>query len=99
MSCRRHGFAGELPTGAARPSDGPVLAPLYGFPLKFACLLLSESPKEVAVVVLARQAYSHCASVGSRNSQSSGSSPDRRPSSVSFAPNASASAKLTLPTG
>ena len=30
----------------------------------------------VAVVVRARAAYSHCASVGSRNSQSDGSAPD-----------------------
>ena len=46
-----------------RPPIG-LGAPLYGFPLKFACLLLSLSPNEVAVVVPARQAYSHWASVG-----------------------------------
>lgn len=60
----------------ARFSDGPSSAPLYGFPWKFACLLLSLSPNEVAVVVPARQAYSHCASVGSRNSHPAGRSPD-----------------------
>ena len=49
---------------------------MYGLPLKFACLLLSVSPNAVAVVVPARQAYSHWASVGRRNSQPSGSSPD-----------------------
>src|SRR6188474_2170631 len=54
------------------PSDGPGSPPLYGFPLKFACLLLSLSPNEVAVFVPARQAYSHWASVGSRNSHSFG---------------------------
>src|SRR5262245_28408793 len=99
MSCSPQAFGGKLPTLAARPSDGPASAPLYGLPLTFACLLLSLSPNAVAVVVPARQAYSHCASVGSRNSHSFGSSPDRRPSSVSLRQNASASAKLTLPTG
>src|SRR5262245_27164691 len=99
MSCSPQAFGGKLPTLAARPSDGPGSAPLYGFPLKFACLLLSLSPNAVAVVVPARHAYSHCASVGSRNSQSSGTSPDLRPDSVSFRQNASASAKLTLPSG
>src|SRR6185436_9862528 len=77
----------------------PGSAPVYGFPLKFAWLLLSLSPNDVAVVVPARQAYSHCASVGNRNSQSFGSSPDCRASSVSFWQKASVSAKLTLPTG
>ena len=69
---------------AARPSDGPCSAPLYGFPLKFACLLPSVSPNEVAVVVPARQAYSHCASVGRRNSQSFGRTPDWRPTFGEF---------------
>ena len=86
------------PCGAIR-ATGPVPPPLYGFPLKFACLLLSVLPKAVAVVVPARQAYSHCASVGRRNSQSDGSSPDLRARSVSRWQNASVSAKLTLPTG
>ena len=84
---------------AARFSDGPASAPLYGLPWKFACLLLSLSPNDVAVVVPARQAYSHWASVGSRNSQSFGKSPALRACSVSFRQNPSASAKLTLPTG
>src|SRR5437588_8496137 len=99
MSCRPQALAGLLPTFAARLSDGPGSAPLYGLPLKFACLLLSLSPNAVAVVVPARHAYSHCASVGSRNSHPSARSPDLRASSVSLAQNASASAKLTLPTG
>src|SRR3954464_14551430 len=67
--------------------------------MKFACLLLSESPNAVAVVVPARQAYSHWASVGRRNSQPCGSSPARRADSVRSRQNASAPAKLTLPTG
>src|SRR6476660_8623524 len=99
MSCSPQALAGYLPTFAARPSDGPGSAPLYGLPLKFACLLLSLSPNAVAVVVTARHAYSHCASVGNRNSQALASSPDWCPSSVSFRQNASVSAKLTLPTG
>src|SRR5438132_5473256 len=99
MSCSPQALAGYLPTLAARFSDGPSSAPLYGFPWKFACLLLSLSPNEVAVVVPARQAYSHCASVGRRNSHSFGRVPDWRPSSVSLRQNASVSAKLTLPTG
>ena len=84
---------------AARPSDGPGSAPLYGLPLKFACLLLSLSPNAVAVVVPARQAYSHCASVGSRNSHPAGKSPEARASAVRIRQNASVSAKLTFPTG
>src|SRR5689334_6255655 len=99
MSCSPQGFAGKLPTFAAFPSAGPASPPLYGFPLKFACLLPSRSPKDVAVVVPARQAYSHWASVGRRNSQSSGNSPDSRPSPVSFWQSSSASAQFTLPNG
>src|SRR5262245_26846979 len=99
MSCSPQAFGGKLPTLAARPSDGPASAPLYGRPLKFACLLPSLSPNAVAVVVPARQPYSHCASVGSRNSQPAGSAPDVRARSESFWQNLSASAKLTFPTG
>src|SRR5207247_11330785 len=98
-SGRPQAFAGYLPTLSARLSEGPRSAPLYGFPLKFACLLLRLLPNAVAVVVPARQAYSHCASVGSRNSQSFGRTPDRRPSWVSLRQHDPASAKLTLPTG
>ena len=78
---------------------GPAPPPLYGLPLKFACLLLSRSPNAVAVVVPARHAYSHCASVGSRNSQSLGRLAACRLRSVSLRQKSSASAKLTLPTG
>src|SRR5262245_56385654 len=99
MSCSPQAFGGKLPTLVARPRDGPGSAPLYGLPLKFACLLLSLSPNAVAVVVPARQAYSHCASVGSRNSHPASRSPDARACSVSFLQNPSASAKLTFPTG
>src|SRR5438874_4161890 len=99
MSQSPQGLAGYEPTLTARPSDGPGSPPLYGWPLKLACLLLRLSPNEVAVVVPARQAYSHWASVGRRNSQSPGSSRDSRASRVSLSQKASASAKLTLPTG
>src|SRR5262249_12516105 len=99
MSYSPQALAGELPTLAARASDRPGSAPLYGRPLKFACLLLSWSPNEVAVVVPARQAYSHWASVGNRNSHSFGRSPDWRARIVSLWQKSSASAKLTLPTG
>src|SRR5438874_11266866 len=99
MSQSPQGLAGYEPTLTARPSDGPGSPPLYGWPLKLACLLLSLSPNAVAVVVPARQAYSHWASVGKRNSQSLGRLPARWPRSVSLVQNDSASAKLTLPTG
>src|SRR5215467_7217833 len=93
------GLAGYPPTFTALFRDGPGSPPLYGSFLMFACLLPILSPKEVAVFVPARQAYSHWASVGSRNSQPLGSVPSLRPSSVSLRQNLSASAKLTLPTG
>src|SRR5579883_940867 len=67
--------------------------------LKFACLVLSLSPNDVAVAVPARQAYSHWASVGSRKSQPFGSVPSFLPSSVSLAQKASAWLKFTPPTG
>ena len=50
-----HAFAGKLPTGVAV------------VPRKFACSGVIVSPNAVAVVVPARHAYSHCASVGNRN--------------------------------
>ena len=53
----------------------------------------------MAVLVPARQAYSHCASVGNRNSQSAGNSPAVWQTSVSFRQKASTSPKLTFPTG
>src|SRR5262245_56023474 len=84
MSCRPHALAGYFPTFTALPMEGPSSAPLYGLSLKFACLVLSLSPNDVAVFVPARQAYSHWASVGRRNSQSFGSVPSFLPSSVSL---------------
>jgi hypothetical protein len=41
QKCSPQTLAGYLPALAARLSDGPCLAPLYGFPSKYACLLLS----------------------------------------------------------
>ena len=69
---------------------------MYGVsPRKFAWVLLQDVPKWLGVVVPARAAYSHCASVGSRNSQSAGSSPDAWAMAVSRWQKSSASAKFT----
>ena len=52
-----------------------------------------------ALVVPARQAYSHCASVGRANRYPAGRRPAARSRSVSAAQNASASSRLTKYTG
>ena len=79
-------FSSAILESHARGAGLPFSAP------KFACLLLSLGPNEVAVVVPARQAYSHWASVGSTNAQPSGSSPDLRARAVNALQKASASA-------
>src|SRR5436309_470904 len=87
------------PTGTAFPRLGPIGAPPSGLwgqpPLKFACVLSSLSPKAVAVVVPARHAYSHWASVGNWYANALGSRPAFRSRSVSFRQNTVASAWLT----
>ena len=52
----------------ARPGDGGPSPSSRGSILKLASPRRTRSPNAVAVVVPARQAYSHCASVGRRNS-------------------------------
>ena len=67
--------------------------------MKFACLLLSLSPNDVAVVVPARQAYSHWA-LGREAELPALRELARLAGHFGEArQNASASAKFTLPTG
>src|SRR5437588_5984398 len=68
MSHRPHWFSPYSPTFVVRSLLGPLSVVPYGkFPMQFACLPFSSEPKENSVVVPARQAYSHSASVGNRN--------------------------------
>src|SRR5206468_12842722 len=61
MSWSPQALAGKVPTGVVFSGDSPFL----NLP-KLACLVEMVSPKKKAVVVPARQAYSHSASVGRR---------------------------------
>src|SRR4051794_5101551 len=81
------------------PRRRPGLAPVVGLAPEVRLPAAERVAERRGGVVPARQAYSHWASVGRRNSQPSGSSPDRRAESVRSRQNASAPAKLTLPTG
>ena len=93
-ACRtdpRH-WQDSVPTGVARPSPAPNRAPLGGGSVMLACARPRLSPNDDAVVVPARQAYSHCASVGSANTHPAGRPLDFCARSVSRRQNVSASA-------
>src|SRR5262245_13109567 len=75
MSYRPHGFAFLTPTGGSLPLALPVNQ-------AYSPSCLASSPKEYAVVVAARQAYSHSASVGRRMTSSSPISLSLRSSAV-----------------
>src|SRR5262249_39625282 len=92
ISCSPQGFAGFRPTSCVRLSE--LTAYHAKSPRRF-----SESPKLHVVCVPPRQAYSHCASVGSVYSQPAGSRPSRRSCSVSARQNALASSHDTCSTG
>src|SRR5438128_10341511 len=77
MSYRSHGLGFLAPTGGSLPLALPVN--------QAKCVNgAASSPKENAVVVPARQAYSHSASDGKRISSSSLSNFRRRSSSVTL---------------
>ena len=64
MSYRPNAFAGSLPTADVCPL--PPLLPNAPGEAKWASFAVSFSPQLNAVLVPARQAYSHSASVGRR---------------------------------
>src|SRR5476651_452296 len=67
MSYNPKAFGGKLPTGEVFCRFTPCLPlPYTPSPLKFALSVEIVSPKKKGVVVPARQAYSHSASVGKR---------------------------------
>ena len=74
----------------------PDLGTVVRLALEVRLLAAQHVAERGAVVVPARQAYSHWASVGRRTSHSVGRSPAARALSVSFRQNPSASAKLTV---
>src|SRR5262245_51996783 len=91
MSHSPHGFGFLTPTGGSLPLALPVNQ-------AESPRTLASSPKEYAVVVPARQAYSHSASVGRRITSSSPSSLRRRSSSVTERQNSWASCQSTIST-
>src|SRR5262245_29864793 len=103
MSHRPNLFAPYSPTCVVRPLDGPFSAVPYGaLPLQLACLPFNSEPKENGVVVPARQANSHWASVGSANRyfccrNTAGICPPCL--SVNFSQNVVASLQSTISTG
>src|SRR5579871_5058555 len=97
MSYRPKALGRYDPTAAVRFRNGPfAAAPNGDAPLKFACVEESVLPKWNTVVVPARQAYSHSASVGRRYTRpaflSAGKSESRRQ-------NSTAAYHVTLSTG
>src|SRR5271166_3708264 len=88
MSWNPHGFGFFLPTGGSLPAALPVN--------QAKCVSsVAASPNEYAVVVPARQTYSHSASDGSRIASPTPSSLRRRSSSVTLRQNVRASSQLT----
>src|SRR5579862_1009207 len=64
MSCRPHGFGFLSPTSWGYISPLALPSPLRPPHQAYSLSCVSSSPNEYAVVVPARHAYSHCASVG-----------------------------------
>src|SRR5262245_4717582 len=91
MSYRPQALGFFLPTGGSSPFE---LALNQAKSFSSSAL----SPKPYTVVVPARQAYSHSASVGKRTPSSSPSSLRRRSSAVAWRQNSVASSQLTIST-
>ena len=67
MSYKTHALAGYVPTGDVFSRFGPFVSVPYGLvPSQLACLPFNWLPKLNGVIVPARHAYSHSASVGKR---------------------------------
>src|SRR5262245_38350424 len=101
MSYRPHGFGLSAPTGGSLPAAFPVCQ-AYSFKvdavLPTSAVRVASSPKLYAVVVPARQQYSHSASVGKRISSSVASSFSARSISVNFRQNSRASRQENIST-